>query len=68
MHRNHPEILKHLLENGASPNDKDFYENTPLHFAAKYGYVECLRLLLEDERCDLNLEVIKTTHFLNLFV
>ena len=69
LHRNHPEILKHLLENGASPNHKNKYRDTPLHFAAKYGYVECLKLLLEDERCDLNVKVIKTTNiFLNLFL
>lgn len=46
--------MKLLLENGASPNDETCNRKTPLHLAAMYGNAECLRLLLEDERCDPN--------------
>ncbi|XP_046454465.1 E3 ubiquitin-protein ligase MIB2-like [Daphnia pulex] len=51
--RNHPEVLRLLLGNGASSNEINGKERTPLHLAAMKGYVECVRVLLEDERCDL---------------
>jgi ankyrin repeat protein len=41
------EIVKVLLQNGASPNEKNsYYGRTPLHLASRYGYIETVKELL----------------------
>lgn len=52
------EMVRLLLEKGASPNVRDMNEQTPLHQAVRNSHVECVRLLLEDKRCDPNLVII----------
>ncbi|XP_065488502.1 ankyrin repeat and SOCS box protein 3 isoform X1 [Caloenas nicobarica] len=42
----HTEIMKILLEAGASKECEDDYGITPLFIAAQYGKLECLRLLI----------------------
>ena len=37
---------KSLYDNGAHPNVKGYYRNTPLHSAAYYGYSEMVQVLL----------------------
>ncbi|KAF3309294.1 hypothetical protein TWF173_011296 [Orbilia oligospora] len=40
------EVVKSFIESGADVNTKDFWGQTPLCFAAKYGHQEIVRLLL----------------------
>ena len=42
-----PNVARLLLERGADVNAQSNYHNIPLHFAAKYGRVEVVRVLLE---------------------
>ena len=39
-------ILRQLLEHGADPNIRTWYDSTPLHQASSYGLLEAARLLL----------------------
>lgn len=44
----HPDILRLLLDCGADPNERDEGDNAlPLHFAAGYGPLEAVRILLD---------------------
>lgn len=45
---NHPEIVEMLLEAGLSPDAKNLYLRTPLHFAAMDGNIPILNLLLQE--------------------
>jgi ankyrin repeat protein len=58
INRNHPKVLLLLLQNGASSNEINGNKRTPLHLAAINGHVDCVRMLLLDLECDLELEVI----------
>ena len=40
-------VARLLLERGADVNARSIFHNIPLHFAAKYGRVEVVRVLLE---------------------
>lgn len=42
----HDKIVKLLIENGADPNISDEDGETPLHYCAKNGFANCMRLLL----------------------
>ncbi|XP_054842458.1 ankyrin repeat and SOCS box protein 3 [Eublepharis macularius] len=44
--RNYPEILKLLLDEGASVESEDDFGITPLFIASQYGNLECLRTLI----------------------
>ena len=41
-------VLSYLLKIGASPNRKDTSGNTPMHYAAAYGWYFCVKMLLEN--------------------
>lgn len=44
----HPDAMRLLLEHGADPNARDVGDNAlPLHFAAGYGPIESVRVLLD---------------------
>ncbi|MDG7055809.1 MAG: ankyrin repeat domain-containing protein, partial [Wolbachia endosymbiont of Menacanthus eurysternus] len=45
---NNIDIVRALIENGASVNVLDFYENTPLHYAAQYGCLGIVKILIEN--------------------
>ena len=42
-----PESLQHLLDTGGDANIADKQGRTPLHVAAKLGYIDAATLLLE---------------------
>lgn len=42
-------IVKLLLDFGANPDIQDKYLNTPLHYAAKKGYADVVKLLLKNK-------------------
>eukprot|EP01006_Ploeotia_vitrea_P057341 TRINITY_DN68171_c4_g2_i1.p1 TRINITY_DN68171_c4_g2~~TRINITY_DN68171_c4_g2_i1.p1 ORF type:complete len:837 (+),score=92.35 TRINITY_DN68171_c4_g2_i1:55-2565(+) len=48
------EIVKLLLEHGASPGLKDENRLTPLHIASHNGFVNIVKLLLEQDKLDVN--------------
>lgn len=54
--RNAVEIIKFLVQSGASVDQRDADQQTPLHYAASCGHLEALRCLLElranPELCD----------------
>ena len=41
------DVVKQLLDAGADVNSVDVNNDTPLHFAARGGYVELVQLLIE---------------------
>lgn len=43
----HPQAMRHLLEQGADPNQTNPFGKTPLMYAAQYDQLETARLLLE---------------------
>ena len=43
----HSEIVAYLLNVGVNPDARDSSDNTPLHYAAAYGWFYCVKLLLE---------------------
>ena len=49
----HSDIVKTLLENGASPELRSSFAATPLHIASSGGNVECIQYLL-DKGVDIN--------------
>ncbi len=46
------EDIKHLVSMGHNPMKKDSNNNTALHIAAKYGRIEILKYLIEDQGCN----------------
>ena len=42
----HLDVAKLLLKHGSDFNDKDINENTPLHYAASAGRIDCIELLI----------------------
>ena len=47
--KGHVEVIRVLLDNGASADAQNLYESTPLHMASTGRHVEAVRLLLERE-------------------
>lgn len=43
----HSQIVAYLLNIGVNPDAADSSDNTPLHYAAAYGWFYCVKLLLE---------------------
>lgn len=52
--KNHPEVVKLLIKNGADVNAADRYGATPLHRAAAQDREQVTRLLLADSRIQMN--------------
>ncbi|KAJ3568871.1 hypothetical protein NPX13_g6271 [Xylaria arbuscula] len=50
------QIIAILLKAGANPNHNAAETQTALIIAAAHGYIECVALLLESGRCDVNLK------------
>jgi ankyrin repeat protein len=46
------ELVKHLIERGANPLDKDNENRTVVHFAALSGRLDILKYLVEDRGCN----------------
>jgi ankyrin repeat protein len=42
----HFEIAKYLIENESSPNHHDSSDNYVIHYAAAYGWLDCVKLLV----------------------
>lgn len=42
----HPEVIAYLLKHNADPELPDTSGNSPLHYAAAYGWTSCLKVLL----------------------
>jgi ankyrin repeat protein len=42
-----PELLRHLLRTGAAKDDRDRNKRTPLSWAAEYGALNSVKILLE---------------------
>jgi ankyrin repeat protein len=40
-------VVSYLLQHGADFNEGDTSLNTPLHYAAAYGFYECIDLLIK---------------------
>jgi ankyrin repeat protein len=49
----HTRLASLLLQQGSDMNHQDSSNNTPLHYAAGSGFIECINLLLK-HGCDLN--------------
>ena len=45
-----------LLQHGADPNSRVVHVQTPLAVAAQYGYLEVVRVLMEDDRTSVNVK------------
>ena len=50
---NRAEVVKVLLKHNTLINQKNHWESTPLHFACRWGYIDCIKLLLATGQCDL---------------
>ncbi|KAJ3047048.1 hypothetical protein HK102_013012, partial [Quaeritorhiza haematococci] len=48
------DVVRYLLEKGADAEAKDSSNNTPLHYASAYGWMEVVRLLVEWGEVDVN--------------
>jgi len=42
----HTKVATVLLQNGADWDHKDSSDNTPLHYAAAYGWLDCIEMLI----------------------
>ena len=51
---NKPDVLKQLIQEGKPINTKDIPGWTALHHAAFLGHTECVRILLNEETCEIN--------------
>jgi len=49
----HLPLLSYMMENGAGINRKDEYNQTPLHWAARYGHLSVVEYLL-NQKADIN--------------
>lgn len=66
----HSQIVAYLLRIGVNPSAEDSSQNTPIHYAAAYGWYHCVQLLLEGgANADKpnNWRVIPGIYFLLLF-
>jgi len=45
-------LVRFFLEQNCNPNCKDIEENTPLHYASQFGYIEILTFLVNDSKAD----------------
>ena len=50
---NRAEVVKELLKHSPSINQQTKNGDTPLHLACREGHIECAKLLLATEQCDL---------------
>lgn len=50
----HSKVASLLLQHGADVEQADSSGNTPLHFAAAYGWMDCIELLVNDAKANLN--------------
>ena len=41
------EMVRLLMREGVSPDEKDYHNHTPLHYAVILGWLECCKVLLE---------------------
>ena len=57
MHRGSGECVSLLLDGGADPNLRDSSSYSPLMIAVHQKNVEMVKLLIECERTDLNMQV-----------
>lgn len=55
IYKNDIKMLKILLDSGADPNSCNSKGDTAFHVAARLGSLECLELLYDTKRCDLEL-------------
>ena len=46
MRNGHTKVATVLLQNGADWDHKDSSDNTPLHYAAAYGWLDCIEMLI----------------------
>ena len=51
--RNRPDIVKELLNYNPKLNQQTNSGNTAIHIACRYGYLDCVKLLLATGQCDL---------------
>ena len=51
---NRPDVLKHLIREGKPTQTQDIHGWTALHHAAFLGHVECVRILLDEETCNID--------------
>ena len=49
-------VCKALIDKGASPNCRDFDQNTPLHFCAEFGAFQTIIYLIEKTAADPSLK------------
>ena len=50
----HSKVASLLLQHGADVEQPDSSGNTPLHYAAAYGWGDCIDLLVNDAKANLN--------------
>jgi ankyrin repeat protein len=50
--RGHTSIVRALINAGSNKNERDFDENTPLHYASEYGHFECIIYLIKEADAD----------------
>ena len=49
----HKSVLSFMIENGVDINEKNKYNETPIHWAAKFGH-QCVMECIINQRSDIN--------------